>query len=62
MLKVRILKKLAQPIWRYGNPDVHFLGTLKFEYQILKDFSFLIRNLRSFFKFRVAIYTISDKT
>ena len=47
--KIWILKNLTEPIGRYGNPDMHFLGTLKIEFQILKVFSFLMCDKRSVF-------------
>ena len=34
------LKKIGPAHW-YGNPDMHFLGTLKFEFQIWKVLAFL---------------------
>ena len=45
-----------QPFLRYGNPDLHFLGTLKIKNQIYRFLSFLSKNMGSDFIFRVAIY------
>ena len=45
-----------QPFLRYGNPDLHFLGTLKIKIQIYMFLSFLSNNMGSDFIFRVAIY------
>ena len=36
MLQIGFFKKLAQPIGRTGNPDMHFLGTLKNKFQFLR--------------------------
>ena len=58
MQKIWTFKKLIEPIRRYDNPDMHFLGTLKIEYQILKIFSFLMWDLVSFFNFRGAIHIL----
>ena len=43
-----------QPFLRYGNPDLHFLGTLKIKIQIYMFSSFLSKNMWSDFIFRVA--------
>ena len=47
-----------QPFGRYGNPDMHFLGTLKINFLILKVFWVLILNLGIIFIFRVVIWIL----
>ena len=44
-----------QPFGRYGNLDIHILGTLKVNFEIFKAFRVLILNLGIIFIFRVTI-------
>ena len=46
---------MAQPIWRYGNPDVVFLGTLKNPFDIFDKYNPIIFKMIIIFSFRVAI-------
>ena len=55
MIKIWIWKYFIEPLLRYANPDMPFLGTLKINFQIMKVFRVLMLNLIIIFIFRVAI-------
>ena len=55
MLEILFLKYLTQPFSRYGNPDLHFLGTLNFNFDISKVLGVLSLNLFIIFIFRVSM-------
>ena len=46
---------MAQPIWRYGNPDMVFLGTLKNNFNIFDIYNPIMSKMIIIFNFRVAI-------
>ena len=46
---------MAQPIWRYGNPDMVFLGTLKNNFNDFNNYSPILFKMIIIFSFRVAI-------
>ena len=52
VIKTQKLKSFPQPIGRYGNPDMLFLGTLKIKFQIWKVFNLLMLNLMKILKFQ----------
>ena len=47
-----------QLFWRYGNPDTHFLGTLKIEFHILDILRVQMSKIGIIFIFRVAICVV----
>ena len=52
VLKTQKLKSFPQPIGRYSNPDMLFLGTLKIKFQIWKVYNLLLLNLGQIFHFQ----------
>ena len=50
------LKSYLVELLRYGNADMHILGTLKIKLQIYRFLNMASKNMGSDFIFRVAIY------
>ena len=50
-----IFEKNGPAIWRYGNPDMVFLGTLKKNFDIFDNYNPIMFKMIIIFSFRVAI-------